>query len=91
MVWGALSWRVLGPLVVLREKVSGEHYSNILEDHLHPLLQTVFPGDRPLFQNDSALVPTARWVQTWLDEHNDEVKHLTWYPQSIDLNIIEPL
>ena len=91
MVWGAISWRGLGPLVVLREKVTGEHYRSILADHLHPMLQTVFPGERPLFQDDNAPVHTARWVQTWLDEHNDEVEHLTWYPQSPDLNIIEPL
>ena len=55
------------------------------------MLQTVFPGERPLFHDDNAPVYTARWVQTWLDEHNDEVEHLTWYPQSSDFDIIEPL
>ena len=53
--------------------------------------QTVFPGKRPLFQDDNAPAYTARWVQTWLDEHNDEMDQLTWYPQSPNLNIIEPL
>lgn len=91
MAWGAISWRSLGPLVVLREKVRGEHYRSNLADHLHPMLQTLFPGERPLFQDDNAPVHTARCVQTWLDEHNDEVEHLTWCPQSPDLNIIEPL
>ena len=55
------------------------------------MLKTVFPGERPLFQDDNAPVHMARWVQTWLDGHNDEVEQLAWYPQSPDLNIIEPL
>ena len=85
MKWGAISWRGLGPLVLLRGKVKGEHYRSILADHLHPMIQTVFPIERPLFQDDNSIVHTARFVQTWLVEHNDEVKHLTGYPQSPDL------
>jgi hypothetical protein len=55
------------------------------------MLQTLFPGERPIFQDDNA-VHTCRCVQTWLHEHDDEeVEHLTWCPQSHDLNIIEPL
>ena len=91
MVWGAISWRCLGPLVVLREKVTGKHYCSIFTDHLHPMLQTVIPGERPIFTDDNAPVHMARWFQTWLDKHNDEVEYLTLYPQSPDLNIIEPL
>ncbi|GFT14997.1 DDE_3 domain-containing protein [Trichonephila clavipes] len=55
------------------------------------MLQTLFPGERPVFQDDKAPVHTSRCVQTWLHEHDDEVEHLTWCPQSPDLNIIEPL
>ena len=55
------------------------------------MLQTVFLGERPLFQDDNAPVHTAHRVQTRLDEHNDELEHLMWYPQSPDLHIIEPL
>ncbi|GFV76641.1 uncharacterized protein TNCV_4728611 [Trichonephila clavipes] len=55
------------------------------------MLQTLFPGERPVFQDDNAPVHTSRCVQTWLHEHDDEVEHLTWCPRSPDLNIIEPL
>ena len=55
------------------------------------MLQTAFPGERALFQDENTPVHRARWVQTWLDKYNVEVEHLTWYPQSPDLNIIEPL
>ncbi|GFX86701.1 retrovirus-related Pol polyprotein from transposon 412 [Trichonephila clavipes] len=54
------------------------------------MLQTLFPGERPMFQDDNAPVHTSRCVQTWLHEHDHEVEHLTWCPQSRDLNIIEP-
>ena len=60
LVWGAISWRGLGPLVVLVEKVTGEHYHSILAYHLYPMLQTVYPGERPLFQDDNVPVHTAR-------------------------------
>ncbi|GFX91262.1 transposable element Tcb1 transposase [Trichonephila clavipes] len=91
MVWAAISFRGLGPLVVLRGMITGDPYQSILEDHLHPMLQTLFPGERPVFQDDNAPVHTSRWVQTWLHEHVDEVEYLIWCPQSPDLNIIQHL
>ncbi|GFV95480.1 hypothetical protein TNCV_4574821 [Trichonephila clavipes] len=48
-----------------------------------------FPGERTVFQ-DNALVHTSHCIQTWLHEP-DEVKHLSRYPQSPDLNLIECL
>ncbi|GFX87388.1 transposable element Tcb1 transposase [Trichonephila clavipes] len=36
MVWGAISWRGLGPLVTLHGKVKAAHYVNILGDQVHP-------------------------------------------------------
>ncbi|GFW56022.1 transposable element Tcb2 transposase [Trichonephila clavipes] len=76
MVWAAISSRGLRPLVVLRGMITGDHYRIILGDHLHPMLQTLFPGERPVFQDDNAPVHTSRYVQTWLHEHDDEVEHL---------------
>ena len=68
-----------------------EHYPSILADHLHPILQTVFPGENVLYSKMTMPLYTRLVVQIWLDEHNDEVVHLTWYLQSPDLIIIEPL
>ncbi|GBM28686.1 hypothetical protein AVEN_26096-1 [Araneus ventricosus] len=61
--WGAISWRGLGPLVILHGRIKSNHYLSILEDHVHPFVQTVFPGERPLFQDDNAPIHTARCVQ----------------------------
>ncbi|GFW88078.1 transposable element Tcb2 transposase [Trichonephila clavipes] len=86
---GAISWRGLGPLVTLHGKVKAAHYVNILGDQVHPFVQTSFPGECPLYQDDNAPIHTAKIVQEWFAEHEGEVGHLDWPPQSPDLNIIE--
>ncbi|GFU73946.1 transposable element Tcb2 transposase [Trichonephila clavipes] len=86
---GAISWRGLGPLVTLHGKVKAAHYVNILRDQ-NPFVQTSFPGECPLYQDDNAGIHTAKIVQEWFAEHEGEVGHLDW-PQSPDLNIIEHL
>ncbi|GFU79165.1 hypothetical protein TNCV_2136881 [Trichonephila clavipes] len=40
-VWGAISSQGLGPLVVLTEKVTSNHYLSILVNHLPPKLQSL--------------------------------------------------
>ncbi|GFU74380.1 transposable element Tcb1 transposase [Trichonephila clavipes] len=68
MVWGAISWRGLGPLVTLHGKVKAAHYVNILGDQVHPFVQTSFPGECPLYQDDNAPIHTAKIVQEWFAE-----------------------
>lgn len=54
------------------------------------MAQTLFPNGGAIFQDDNAPIHTARVVQNW-HEHESEVKHLGWTPQSPNLNMIEHL
>ena len=91
MIWAAISWYSAGPIITLHGHVTARDYVTILSDQLHPMVQTLFPDGDAVFQDDRAPVHTAHIVQDWFDEHEDEVSHLPWPPQSPDLNIIEPL
>ncbi|GFV21080.1 hypothetical protein TNCV_1568761 [Trichonephila clavipes] len=69
-------------------------FQKLAESMLHRVVAVIKPeenlslGERPLFQEDNASVLTSRCVQTGLHGHDDEVVHLTWCPQSPELNII---
>jgi len=64
---------------------------NIVADHTHPFMETVFPGGCGLFQQDNAFCHKAKMVQEWFEEHNNEFEVLTWPPNSPDLSPIEHL
>uniref|UniRef100_A0A3B3RT27 Tc1-like transposase DDE domain-containing protein n=1 Tax=Paramormyrops kingsleyae TaxID=1676925 RepID=A0A3B3RT27_9TELE len=91
MVWAAISWHSLGPLLVLDGQVTAKDYLTILEDHVHPMIQTFYPEGGAVYQDDNVPIHTARLVTEWFDEHESEVEHLSWPAQSPDMNIIEPL
>lgn len=55
------------------------------------MLQTLFPGEYSVFQDDNTSASLARCIQTRLDEHGDEVEHITGCPKFTDLNNIESL
>jgi hypothetical protein len=55
------------------------------------MIQTLFPGNDAVYQVDNAPIRTAGTVQSWLEEHEGELRHLPRPAQSPDLNITEPL
>ncbi|CAI9538595.1 unnamed protein product [Staurois parvus] len=90
MVWAAISWYSAGPIITLKGRVTASDYVQILANHVHPMFQTLFPKDSAICQ-DNAPIHTVGVVKLQFDEHADEVSHLAWEPQLLDLNIIEPL
>jgi hypothetical protein len=55
------------------------------------MIQTLFLNNGAVFQDDNALIHTARTVQPWFKDHEGELQHLPRPAQSPDFNIIEPL
>jgi hypothetical protein len=56
---------------------------------MHSMMQTLFPNNGAVYQDDNAPIHTARTVQSWFEEHEGELQHLPWPAQSPDLNITE--
>jgi hypothetical protein len=70
--------------------IAGE-YVDRLGNHVHPMIQTLFPNSDAVFYHDSALINTAGTGQSWFEQHESELQHLPWPTPSPDLKVIEPL
>jgi hypothetical protein len=55
------------------------------------MIQTLFPINDAVFQDDSTPIHIAGTVQSWFEEHEGELQHLPCSAQSPDLNITKPL
>jgi hypothetical protein len=62
-----------------------------LGNQVHPMIQTLFPNNYSVFQDDNDRIHTGGTVPSWFEEHEVELQHLPWPAQSPDLNIIESL
>ena len=91
MLWAMFCWETLGPAIHVDVTLTRTTYLSIVADHVHPFMETVFPGGCGLFQQDNAPCHKAKMVQEWFEEHNNEFEVLTWPPNSPDLNPIEHL
>ena len=91
MIWAAISWYSAGCVITLNGRITAGDYVDILGNQVHPVVQIQFPNNDAIFQDDNLPICTARSVQSWFEEHEDALQHLSWPAQSPDLNIIEPL
>jgi hypothetical protein len=76
----------IGPIVTFRGPVTAREYVKQLDNRVHPMIQTLFPNSVAVFQDDNALIHTAGLVQSWIEEHEGELQHLSCPAQSQDLN-----
>ena len=75
----------------LHRRINKRDYLQILRDQVHPMAQALFPEENAIFQDDNALIYTTIIVKKWHEEYCNEVEHLLWPVQSLELNIIEHL
>jgi hypothetical protein len=60
MVWAAASWYSLSPTTT-HGRVTAREYVDMLENQVLPMIQTLFPNNDSIFQNDCA--PSNTWLE----------------------------
>ena len=88
MVWAATSWNSLDLIISLHGGINSKDYLNILEDHVHPMVQALFPDGDDIFQNYNSPINTAHLAKNWYKEYDSGIENVEWPPQYPDLNIL---
>ena len=52
MIWAAISWYSAGPIDTLSGQITASDYVDISGTQLHPMVQTLFPNNEAIFQED---------------------------------------
>jgi hypothetical protein len=81
----------VGPIITLHARITAREYVGRLSNQAHAIIQTLFPNNDAVFQDNNSTIHTAGTVQSWFDEHEGELQRLPCPAQSPDLNITEPL
>jgi hypothetical protein len=66
----------VGPIITLHVRISAREYVDSLGNQAHPMIQTLFPNEDTVFQDDNASIHIAVIVQSWFEEHEGELQHL---------------
>lgn len=90
-LWAIFCWDTLGSFVHVEDTLTHTTYLDIVADHVHPFMNTVFLEGSGHFQQDNVPRYTADSVREWFEEHDSEFSVLTWPPNSPDLNPMEQL
>jgi hypothetical protein len=63
------------PIITLHDRNTAREYMNRMVNQVHPTIQTLFPNDA-VYQ-DNAPIHTAGTVQSWFEEHEGGLQHLS--------------
>jgi hypothetical protein len=64
MVWAAVLWYSVGPIITLHGQITAREYMDRLGNQVHPMIQRLFSNNDAVFQDDSAPIHTAGTVQS---------------------------
>jgi hypothetical protein len=73
-------------MITLHSQITAKEYVNRLGNQVHHMIQTLFPKNYAVLQDDNGLIHTAGIVQSWFEEHEGELQHLPWPAKPPDLN-----
>lgn len=87
MIWGCITYDGVGTITVVDGNINAQHYIDILDNNLWPVVVRHFPNENYIFQDDNAPVHRAGIVANYKLRNN--IHSMLWPAQSPDLNIIE--
>jgi hypothetical protein len=73
MIWAAISWYSVGPIITPPGRITVREYMDRLGNQVHPMIWTLFPYNETLFEYDNATTHTAGTVQLWFEEHESNL------------------
>jgi hypothetical protein len=78
MVWAAILpvQYSLCLFITLHGLITARVQVDRLGNQVHPIIQTLFPNNDAVLQEDNAPNHTTRTVQSWFEEHEGELQHL---------------
>jgi hypothetical protein len=56
--------------------ITAREYLDRLGNLVHPMIQTLFPNNNVVFQDNNTPIHTAGTVHSWIEEHEGELQHL---------------
>lgn len=81
IVWADILGYSADPIIKVHCNVIARAYVRIFGDHVHPIVQTSFPGFGAIYQYVRASDHKACGVHSWFDKNADVVSCLSWPPQ----------
>jgi len=62
-------------------QITASDYVDIFGNQGHPLSQMLFSNNSAVFRDDSSFIRTAERVQSWFEECEGALQHVTWPAQ----------
>jgi hypothetical protein len=68
----------VGPIITLHVQIIAREHVDRLGNQVQPMIQTLFPNNDAVFQDDSAPIHTDGTVRSWFEVHEGELQHFPW-------------
>jgi hypothetical protein len=82
VVWAAILWYLVSPFSIFHDRITAREYVDRLCNLAHPIIQSLFPNNDAVFQDDNAPTHIAGTVHhSWFEERVGELHHLSWPEQ----------